>query len=82
MNKVYDIPRPEIAERFGKLISYRGIKTVFRKELYIESLALYAKHSMDIQDIFLAVFAGDRDCAIITFDADFKKMRCRHGEPG
>ncbi len=81
-NKVYDIPRPEIAERFSKLINYRGIKTVFRKELYIESLGLYAKHSIDIQDILLAIFARDRDSTIVTFDkSDFRKLQCKHTEP-
>lgn len=82
LNKVYDIPRPEISERFSKLINYRGIKTVFRKELYIESLGLYAKHTTDIQDILLSAIAKDRDCTIVTFDkSDFKKLQCKHHEP-
>ncbi len=82
LNKVYDIPRPEIAERFSKLINYRGIKTVFSKELYAESLRLYTKHSMDIQDILLALLARDKDCIIVTFDkSDFRKLQCKYGEP-
>jgi predicted nucleic acid-binding protein len=76
------VPRPEIAERFSKLINYRGIKTIFSKELYTESLRLYAKHSMDIQDILLAVLARDKDCTIVTFDeSDFRKLQCKHSEP-
>lgn len=82
LNKVYDIPRPEITERFSKLMSYRGIKTVFSKELYVESLRLYAKHSMDIQDILLSIIAKDKDCTVITFDrSDFRKLQCKHSEP-
>ena len=82
LNKVYDVPRLEIAERFSKLINYRGIKTIFSKELYAESLRLYAKHSMDIQDILLAVLARDKDCTIVTFDkSDFRKLLCKHSEP-
>ena len=82
LNKVYEIPRTEIAERFSSLINYKGIKTFLRKELYVESMGLYAKHSMDIQDILLAVLARDRDCTVITFDkSDFKKLQCRHSEP-
>jgi predicted nucleic-acid-binding protein len=82
LNKVYDVPRPEIAERFSKLINYKGIKTVFSKELYVEGLKLYAKQSMDIQDILLAVLAGDKDCTIVTFDkSDFKKLHCKYSEP-
>jgi len=82
LNKVYDIPRAEIAERFSKLLNYKGIKTFLGKDLYIESLRLYAKHSMDIQDILLAVLARDRDSTVITFDkSDFRKLQCKHSEP-
>jgi len=82
LNKVYDIPRTEIAERFSKLVNYRGIKTVFSKELYAESLRLYAKQSIDIQDILLAILARDKDCTIVTFDkSDFRKLQCKHSEP-
>ena len=82
LNKVCESARPEIAERFSKLINYRGIKTIFSKELYAESLRLYAKHSMDIQDILLAVLARDKDCTIVTFDkSDFRKLQCKHSEP-
>jgi predicted nucleic acid-binding protein len=82
LNKVYGIPRPEIAEKFSRVINYRGVKTVFGKELYAESLRLYAKHSMDIQDLLLAVLARDRDCTIVTFDkSDFRRLQCKHSEP-
>jgi predicted nucleic acid-binding protein len=82
LNKVYDIPRPEIAERFSRLINFRGLKTVFGKELYTESLKLYARHSMDIQDILLAALARHKDCSIVTFDkTDFRKLQCKYHEP-
>ena len=82
LNKVYDVPRSEIAEKFSKLINYKGIKTTFRKELYTESLRLYAKHSIDIQDILLAVLARDNGCTVVTFDqSDFRKLQCKHTDP-
>ncbi len=82
LNKVYNIPRPEISEKFSKLINFKGIKTVFSKELYTESLRLYAKHPMDIQDILLAVVAGDKECTVVTFDkSDFRKLQCKYREP-
>ncbi|MDA8169957.1 MAG: PIN domain-containing protein [Nitrospiraceae bacterium] len=82
LHKVYDIPRPEIAEKFSRLINYKGIKTVFRKELYAESLGLYAKHPVDIQDILLSTLARDQDCTVVTFDkGDFRRLQCRHTEP-
>ena len=82
LNKVYNIPRREISEKFSRVLSYKGIKTVIDKKLLIESLKLYAEHSMDIQDIFLAVVARSSDCSVITFDkTDFKKLHCSYEEP-
>lgn len=82
LNKIYEIPRSEISERFSKLINYRGIRTIFSKDLYEESLRLYAKHSADIQDILLAVLARQRDGTVVTFDkTDYSKLNCKHHEP-
>lgn len=75
-------PRKEIAEKFTKLINYSGLKTILSKEIFSESLRLYAIHSMDIQDIFLAVLSRVRGCSIITFDkTDFKKLKSNFTEP-
>jgi predicted nucleic-acid-binding protein len=82
LNKVYSVPRREITDNFSKVMMFKGIKTVLSKEIFIESLKLYAHHSMDIQDIFLAVLSKSSDSLIVTFDkADFKKLRCKHQEP-
>jgi predicted nucleic acid-binding protein len=82
LNKVYDIPRKEITEKVTKLINYNGVKTTFNKEIYTESLRLYAIQSMDIQDIFLAVLAKTKECSVVTFDKnDFKKLVCDFCEP-
>jgi len=82
LHKVYDIPREEISEKLLKLINYNGIKTIFSKEIFIESLRLYPVHSMDIQDIFLAVLSKTKKCSIITFDkTDFKKLEIDFIEP-
>ncbi len=83
MGKVYEIPRSEVSEKLSKLIDYRGMKTVFPKELYTEALKLYAKHSTDIQDILLALLARQTNATIVTFDkTDFKKLPCAYEEPG
>ena len=82
LQKVYSIPRKEISPKFLKLLNYNGIKTVFSKEIFSESLKLYAVHTVDIQDIFLAVLARVKDCKIISFDkADFKKLKSDFAEP-
>ncbi|MDA8339639.1 MAG: PIN domain-containing protein [Nitrospiraceae bacterium] len=82
LNKVYSIPRKEISDKFSKVLNYKGIKTILDKKIFIESLKLYAEHSMDIQDIFLAVVARSSECSVITFDrTDFKKLHCSYEEP-
>ncbi|MEW6586259.1 MAG: PIN domain-containing protein [Nitrospirota bacterium] len=82
LHKVYDIPREEISEKLSKLINYNGIKTIFSKEVFMESLRLYPVHSMDIQDIFLAVISKAKECSIITFDkTDFRKLEVDFIEP-
>ena len=68
LNKVYSIPRAEISDKFMKLLNYKGIKTVFDKRLFADSLKLYAEHSMDIQDTFLSVLAKANACKVVTFD--------------
>jgi predicted nucleic acid-binding protein len=82
LNKVYEVPRQEIADTFSKVIGYKGIRTMLEKEIFRESLRLYAKHSLDIQDVFLAVLSKNKGCPIITFDKhDFKKLHCDFSEP-
>ena len=82
LQKVYNIPRDEICTKYLKLLNYKGIKTVFEKEIFAESLNLYSGHSADIQDIFLAVLSKFKDGMIISFDkTDFKKLKANFTEP-
>lgn len=82
LNKVYNIPREEICSRLLKLLNYNGLKTVFAKEIFSESLTLYAAHTADIQDTFLAVLAKHKDSTIITFDkTDFRKLKVDFNKP-
>ncbi len=82
LQKVYSIPRKDISQKFLKFLNYHGLKTVFNKEIFSESLKLYAVHTVDIQDIFLAVLARVKDCKIISFDkTDFKKLKADFAEP-
>lgn len=82
LHKVYEIPRQEISVRFSRLINYRGILMVFSKVIYTEGLKLYAKHSIDIQDILLALLSKHGNSTIITFDkSDFRKLQCAYEEP-
>jgi len=82
LSKVYGIPRNDIADKFSQVISYKGVKTILDKGIFLESLKSYSHHSMDIQDIFLANIASEHDSSIVTFDkSDFKKLHCPYSEP-
>lgn len=82
LHKVYEIPRCEIADKFSKILNYSGLKTLVDKEIFLESLKLYANYSIDIQDIFLSVFSKTNRCSVVTFDkSDFKKLQTDTIEP-
>ena len=82
LHKVYNIPRKEICSKCLNLINYKGLKTVLDKEIFSESLNLYSTHTMDIQDIFLAVLAKHKDSVLISFDkTDLKKLKVNFIEP-
>lgn len=82
LQKVYKIPRAEIAQHFSKLIQCLGVKTFLNKGIFTESLQLYASNTVDIQDIFLAVLARSGNGTVVTFNRkDFKKLGCEISEP-
>lgn len=82
LHKVYNIPRKEIVEKFSKFVNYKGVKTFLDKNIFLESLKLYAVHLIDIQDIFLSILSKTEDSSIITFDkTDFKKLNSSFSEP-
>jgi uncharacterized protein len=82
LQKVYKIGRPEIADNFSKLLKYRGMKTVFPKEIYVEALKLYGTQPTDIQDILLALIARQNKATVVAFDiTDFRKLSGHYEEP-
>jgi predicted nucleic acid-binding protein len=82
LHKVYEVPRKEISERFSNLIKFRGIKTLWDKDLFITSLVHYANQPIDIQDIFLTVLSKKMQAQVITFDkTDFRKLGASFSEP-
>ncbi len=82
LQKVYSVSRKDISEKFSRLIAYKGFKTVLNKEIFLENLRRYPGHTMDIQDIFLAVLSQHGGSTLITFDkTDFKKTDAKFAEP-
>jgi predicted nucleic acid-binding protein len=82
LQKVYSVPRKDISEKLSKVISYKGLKTIFHKEIFLDSLKHYPDTTTDIQDIFLASVSKRMNLAIRTFDkTDFKKLNANFSEP-
>ena len=82
LQKVYAVPRAEIAPKFSLLIQGLGIKTVTSKAIFIEALKIYARTGIDIQDIFLSVLAQSHNCTVVTFNKrDFIKLGCENSAP-
>ena len=82
LQKVYAVPRAEIALKFTRLIQGLGIKTASGKAVFIEALKIYAGTAIDIQDIFLSVLAQNHNYTVVTFNKrDFKKLGCESSEP-
>ena len=82
LQKVYAVPRAEIASKFSLLIQGLGIKTVTSKAIFIEALKIYARTGIDIQDIFLSVLAQSHNCTVVTFNKrDFIKLGCENSAP-
>ncbi|GJQ44370.1 MAG: type II toxin-antitoxin system VapC family toxin [Candidatus Jettenia sp.] len=57
LHKVYGIPRKEICLKYKRLVDYKGIKTVFSKEIFLESLNLYTSHSYRYSRYFFGSFS-------------------------
>jgi predicted nucleic-acid-binding protein len=82
LQKVYAVPRAEIALKFSRIIQGLGIKTITSKAVFIEALKIYAGTAIDIQDVFLSVLAQNHSCTVVTFNKkDFKKLGCENIEP-
>jgi predicted nucleic-acid-binding protein len=82
LQKVYAVPRSEIALKFSRIIQGLGIKTITSKAVFIEALKIYAGTAIDIQDVFLSVLAQNHSCTVVTFNKkDFKKLGCENIEP-
>jgi predicted nucleic acid-binding protein len=82
LHKVYFVPRNEISSAFSKVVRFKGIKTLFPKEVFSEALNRYPESRIDIQDLFLAALSRVNQATIITLDrTDFRKLDVSFSEP-
>jgi predicted nucleic-acid-binding protein len=76
MQRVYQVPRPEIAEKLTTLLGFRGIAgeqiAVLR-----HALALYAETNVSFVDALIAAIAIAKGLPVETYDKDLNKLLAR-----
>lgn len=73
LEKFYKVPRKEIAEKLGMLLSFKGIKA-FNKSILIRALDTHERKSIDFVNALLASYAEDRHVPVYSFDEDLRKL--------
>jgi predicted nucleic-acid-binding protein len=73
MDKYYQIPRAEIADKLKKLILFSGIVNS-DKAILLNSLIKYEESGIDISDCLLAAQSSS-DRVIVSFDNDIKALK-------
>lgn len=71
--KVYDIPRPLIAEKLSAVITYPGLYQSVCDQ-YVQALEIFSERNVDIVDALLFVRSQDENCGIHSFDKDIQKL--------
>lgn len=76
MQRLYRVPRPEIADKLDGLLGYRGITgpdvPVLRR-----ALAVYGTTSLGFADALLAARAEAMNLPVVTFDAALERFVTR-----
>lgn len=76
--KVYEIPRPLIADKLAAVLSYAGLYQP-QYDHYIQALEIFASQNVDIVDALLFTRSRQEGCEIQSFDKDIQKLIKRLG---
>ena len=76
MQRVYEVPREEIAEKLTALLGYRGISGD-QVDLWQGALRLYARTNVSFVDALVAAAARDGQLPVETYDRDLLKLLAR-----
>ncbi|MDD5392372.1 MAG: PIN domain-containing protein [Thiothrix sp.] len=76
--KVYEIPRPLIADKLSAVLSYAGLYQP-QYDHYIQALEIFAAHNVDIVDALLFTRSQQEGSSIQSFDKDIQKLIKRLG---
>jgi len=72
MDRYYEVPRNEIAEKLSGIMNFSGIVNPDRSEL-LEALLKYRDSNADIVDCILAAHSSPAKI-VISFDTDMEKL--------
>lgn len=76
MQRVYQVPRAEIAEKLRALLGFRGI-TGEQLILLRSALALYARTNVSFVDALIAATSTAKGLPVETYDQDLIKLIAR-----
>lgn len=77
LEKFYEVPRNDIAEKLLVILSFKGVKG-HEKTMIVKALHSYASLHIDFVDCFLAAKGKEQNMSIYSFD---KKDFARLGTP-
>ena len=73
MQRIYQVPRAEIAEKLTALLGFRGISGD-QVPLLRSALALYAQTNVSFVDALIAAIAAAKHLPVETYDQDLIKL--------
>lgn len=75
LEKFYNVPREEIADKLLSIFSFKGIKGP-EKNSIVKALNFYISRKIDFVDCFLAAKSIEKTTTIYSFDKkDFKRLK-------
>ncbi len=77
LQKVYEVPRQDIAQSLCEIISEKII-TIDKKEVFIKGLELYAATQLDFVDSLLWAYHIVEQREVLTFDEKLNKYLQQH----
>ena len=80
LEKGYRVPRNEISRLLSSIVRLKGVICRGKRNV-LGALSQFCSTPCDIVDCLLAAKARSKGAPVISFDADFKKLRCEWTPP-
>jgi predicted nucleic-acid-binding protein len=73
LEKFYEVPKMEIADKLSAILNFKGIANSDKPQI-LKAMLSYKETGVDIVDCLLAAHSS-AERLVISFDADFKKLK-------